>query len=158
MELEQHTAGICAHRKDGRPILTPKPASRQLQQINGKGRVQLYALAISPQVTILIYNIYGWTGANHHKEAAKRTGDLLEAIFSDMQAQPPGLAIILGDLNGDPATFTNLTYQQSLGNLIDVGEQAHQWGQPRSAYTCKATNAKTHHDETTSLRNLQPSG
>ena len=142
IELEHHTGGICAHRKDGLPILTPKPASKHLQQLNGKGRVQLYALALAPQVTILIYNMYGWTGANHHKEAAKRTSDLLDAILSDMQAQPQGPAIIMGDLNGDPSTFPNLTHQQKRGNLIDVGEQAHQWGQPSSAYTCKAKNAK----------------
>ena len=84
LEMEQHTGGICAHRKDGQPILTPIPASQHLRQLNGKGRVQLYALALAPQVTILIYNIYGWTGANHHKEAARKTTALLEAIFSDM--------------------------------------------------------------------------
>ena len=58
LEKEQHTGGTCAHRKDGLPILTPTPAGYQLRQLNGKGRVQLYALALAQQVTILIYNIY----------------------------------------------------------------------------------------------------
>ena len=140
LEKEQHTGGICAHRKDGHTILTPTPTGQQLRQLNGKGRVQMYALALAPQITILIYNIYGWTGANHHKEAARRTSSILDAIMSDMQMQPPGPMLIMGDLNGDPATFPILTQQQEQGNLLDVGEQAQQWGQPKAAYTCKANN------------------
>ena len=110
----------------------------------------MYALALAPQVTILIYNIYGWTGANNNKEAARRTTTMLETILSDIQKQPPGPILIMGDLNGDPETFHILTQQQEQGNLLDVGKLAHQWGQPSTAYTCKAKNTKNQHEETTS--------
>ena len=102
----------------------------------------MYALALAPKVTILIYNIYGWVGTTNSKEAARRTSAMLDAILSDMQQQPPGPMLILGDLNGDPETFPILTQQLEQGNILDVGKQAHQWGQPSAAYTCKAKNAK----------------
>ena len=130
------------------PPIVPKPKSKAFAQLNGKGRVQLYALQACTEVTILVYNLYGWTNANTDKAAAKRTGALLQAILDDMAMQPQGPAMIVGDLNGDTHTFPIL--QQALGNhlLIDVGAQASQWGQQDSDYTCSApgTNAPTRRD------------
>ena len=73
-----------------------------MQQLNGKGRVELHALPIDPHTTITIYNIYGWTNANYSSEAQQRTSGMLEAILQDMDLQPPGPMYIMGDLNGDP--------------------------------------------------------
>ena len=57
LENEKPTGGTCAHRPDGKPTLTPRALSKHLLTLNGKGRVQLYALELTPQVIILVYNI-----------------------------------------------------------------------------------------------------
>ena len=92
-------------------------------------------MELTPQVIVLVYNLYGWTGANHNKAAAARTNDLLEAMFSDIQAQPPGPALVVGDINGDLTTFSTINQQQQAGNIIDVGAHAQQ---------CPPQNTKIH--------------
>ena len=45
-------------------------------------------------------------------------------------------------LNGDEDTFPILNQHKQQGTLIDVGAQAHKWGQPPKDYTCIANNTK----------------
>ncbi len=103
-ELEG-TGGPLAMTKGKMPILTPRPKCERLGEVNGKGRVQLYAFQISKDKTVLIYNVYGWTSAAKNKGQAQRTDDILDMIFSDVQQQPKGPVFIAGDLNGDVGSF-----------------------------------------------------
>ena len=80
--------GVFAMVQGDLKILTPKPKSARLQELNGRGRVQLYAVQVSKKATILFYNVYGYTGAAKDKKAANRTNDILEAIFEDQEQQP----------------------------------------------------------------------
>ena len=91
------------------PPITPKALSKDMAKVNGAGRVQLYAVQLSTDTTILIYNIYGWTNANHCKWAASRTNALIQAILSDMAMQPSGPMFVVGDLNGDPHNLCSPT-------------------------------------------------
>ena len=71
------------------PPLTPTAQSSQLKAINGQGRVQLYAMQLAQEITILVYNLYGWTNANCSKVVAQRTDTMIQAILEDMELQPP---------------------------------------------------------------------
>ena len=141
-EAEAPLGGLCALRLDRRQNITPKAKSHKFSDINGKGRVQLYALDLSAEVYVLIYNIYGWTNAAKDKAAASRTNNMIEMILDDIGHQPPGPVLIVGDLNGDPPNFKALHEALQEGDLIDVGAQAGQWGRPPHEYTCKAPGAK----------------
>ena len=129
LEVDSPLGGICALRLDRRQNLTPQPRSKTFELINGKGRVQLYALDLSADTYVLVYNLYGWTNAAKDKNAANRTNDMLEAIIDDMEKQPPGPTLVLGDLNGDVGNFKILQEVVKDGTLIDVGAQAERWGE-----------------------------
>ena len=141
-ECEQPTGGVFLMQRATPPPLTPKPQSKHLKQLNGKGRVQLYAVQLDTEITILIYNIYGWTNANCNKEAAARTNNMLQAILDDMGLQPAGPRLVVGDLNGDPPTFQTLQQALDTNQLIDVGSQAHRWKEVANDYTCRAPGTK----------------
>ena len=96
-EATQPTGGIFAMRHDGKPILQPKPCSKHLLSLQGNGRVYLYAIELTPQIIVLVYNIYAWTNGNHNKTAAHRTNDMLAAIFDDIDKQPTGPVLVMGD-------------------------------------------------------------
>ena len=141
-ECEQPTGGVFLLQKTRLQPLTPKPMGRKLKQLNGAGRIQLYAMQMGNEVTFLVYNFYGWTNGNHSKEAAARTNSMVEAALEDMALQPPGPRFLLGDLNGDPATFPALQQALDTNLLLDVGAQAHAWGEVTNDYTCRAQGAK----------------
>ena len=138
LENEQPTGGVFLLQKTGRPPILPKPLGQMLKAINGAGRVQLYAIQVNKQVTLLVYNLYGWTNGNTCREAAARTNSLIQAILEDMALQPPGPMLVLGDINGDPATFHDLQQALNKHTLLDVGAQAQQWGEVPCDYTCRA--------------------
>ena len=95
-ECEQPTGGLFLMQQMAVPPLTPKPMSPQLRQINGQGRVQLYAMHLGANTTILIYNIYGWTNANNRLQAAARTNSMIHTILDDMARQPMGPKFVIG--------------------------------------------------------------
>ena len=97
-------------------------------KVNGVGRLQLYAVQLSQDITMSVYNLYGWTNANLNREASHRTDSLIQAILGDVSLQPQGPVRIVGDLNGDPGTFPSLREALSNNSFIDVGAQAHKWG------------------------------
>ena len=129
-------------QRNGKPPTTPKPIGPNLRTINGAGRVQLYAIQVSRQATVLVYNLYGWTNGNTCKEASDRTNSLFQAILEDIALQPPGPVLVMGDINGDPDTFPDLQQAICTHSLLDVGAQAHRWGQVASDYTCRAQGTK----------------
>ena len=63
-ECEQATGGVFLFQRTGKPPMLPKALSPNFKAINGAGRAQLYAIQINTQVTILVYNLYGWTNGN----------------------------------------------------------------------------------------------
>ena len=125
-------------KKAQSPPITPKPCHPNMTKVNGAGRLQLYAIQLSRDITVSVYNLYGWTNGNLNSEAATRTDSLIQAILSDVSLQPRGPVLIVGDLNGDPATFPSLKEALATNTFIDVGAQAHQWGSPSGDYTCRA--------------------
>jgi hypothetical protein len=140
-EAEHNLGGIFMASKGKKEIICPAPKGSQMKLINGKGRVQLYAIELARDVYVLIYNIYGWTNAAKIKSAAQRTDDIIATIIEDMEMQPPGPAFILGDLNGDINNFETLKQEVEEKRLVDVGGQAENWGAEPNEYTCKAPNA-----------------
>ena len=141
-EADTPLGGICALRKDNRPYILPKPKAKNFNAINGKGRVQLYALDITDKLYILIYNIYGWTNAAKDKAAAARTNAMIEYILEDMAHRPQGPMMIVGDLNGDTQNFRAVQEALQTQELLDVGAHASKWGSTPADYTCKAPGAR----------------
>ena len=66
---------------------------------------------------------------------------LLASILEDMELQPPGPMMIIGDIDGDLAVFPTLHEKVRAWQLLDVGEHATKWGQMPKDYTCKAHGA-----------------
>ena len=141
-EAETPLGGLCALRRDRRQNITPKPKSKNFEQINGKGRVQLYAIDFSFTVFLLVYNFYGWTNTAKDKEAAGRTNAMMEWILEDIELQPAGPVMIVGDINGNLSDFKALQEAVQRGSLLDVGAHAQRWGRTPNDYTCKAPGAK----------------
>ncbi len=67
-ELEA-TGGVFAMALKDFQILTPAPVNKDLKELNGKGRVQLYGFEIGHEQTLLVYNVYGWTRGSGKENA-----------------------------------------------------------------------------------------
>ncbi len=91
---------------------------------------------------MLVYNVYGWTNGATVKLSAERTAAILQAIFSDVELQPKGPVLIVGDLNGDLDSFKILKSKLE-ENWVNIGSQAHQWGNTKDDYTCRAPFANS---------------
>ena len=70
---------------------------------------------------LVVADIYGWTNAHYDVTAAVRSNDLLDLIWQEFAARPPGPRMILGDLNGDSDDFPVLQALVNDGSLIDLG-------------------------------------
>ena len=122
--------------------IMPNPRTKAFKEINGKGRVQLYGIMLCDQTMCLVYNVYGYTGADERSENAARTNDIFKIIFEDIKEQPHGPVLIVGDVNASTRKISKLAYELEQTNFIDVGAQAEKYGNPNEDYTCLAHGAK----------------
>ena len=65
----------------------------------------------------------------------------VQAILADLEAQPPGPALIVGDFNADMSSLASMSGALERGVLLDVGYHANRWGQPAAEPTCRAPGA-----------------
>ena len=142
-EGETPLGGLFILARKGVTFITPPAKGKDFKKINGKGRVQLYAVEISKDVTLKIYNMYAWSNGAVCKENASRTDDMLRAVFQDNEQQAKGPCLIVGDLNADPVHIESLDEHIKDGTWLDVGDHADKWGSLKGDYTCIAKNCKT---------------
>ncbi len=74
----------------GVKVLCPNPKAKSLADLNGKGRVQVYAIDLGIIFAMTIYNIHGWTDGANNKMQAERTDAMITAIMEDDKLQPEG--------------------------------------------------------------------
>ena len=113
-----------------------------MRKLCDMGRVSVHVIEPIADVFVLVYAVYGWTGAYVGSAEAARTDALLERIFADMDLQEAGPRLIVGDLNGDVEAFPVLAQHVATSAVIDVGAVASQYGSVASDFTCKGPTAK----------------
>ena len=61
-EHEKNIGGVLMSTKGHAAVVMPKVKSEESNNIIGEGRVLLYACEVGKGITVLVYNVYGWTG------------------------------------------------------------------------------------------------
>ena len=95
--------------------------AKALRDASRNGRFQLIGIPLPGDVLLIVANIYGWTNAHFDVVAAARSDNLIDLIWQEFQARPPGPRMITGDLNGDSDDFPTLQALLSDDSLIDLG-------------------------------------
>ena len=88
--------------------------------------------------TVLMWNVYGWTGADGDEEVAQRSDDMMQIVHEETAQHPGVLALMVGDFNATSGTLPTLEHLEQTGQWIDVGAIASRWGGTDEQYTCKA--------------------
>ena len=94
-----------------------------------------YNLDIS-NATITVVVIYGWSGGHQKEAAAARTNDLLAIARQELSMQPPGLQMIMGDINGESEDFPTLQEMLKEEGWTDAVSIASIWGGANREATC----------------------
>eukprot|EP00973_Karenia_brevis_P041723 5774588-Karenia_brevis.AAC.1 len=81
---------------------------------------------------LVIANLYCWTNGHTDTSAAERSDDLLHAVFTEFESLPDGPKMLVGDFNADTNDLPALQSRLDTGQYIDLGAQAHVFGQPPS--------------------------
>ena len=133
----------CVLRSNNRHLVQPKPLHEHLTPLLNQGRVGLYLFEVCPEVHVMTYVVYGWTGADTDNSVASRTDNLLCIIHQDMLMQQPGPKLIVGDLNGTLAKFEAFNELVNTNQLVDIGAIASAYGGVNGDVTCKANSKAT---------------
>ena len=89
--------------------------------------------------TILIWNLYGWTGGATCEEAAQRSDDLFQIIKEETAQHEDVLSVIAADVNATDTDLPTLLNLTQTDQWIDVGAVASKWGGKDNEMTCKAS-------------------
>ena len=129
--------GLMAH-SPLRPIIM-QPLTDDFKDALKIGRMAAYELEIS-DTTITIIVIYGWSGCHQNETAAARTNDLFVIAKHELDMQPPGLHMIMGDINGEPEDFPCLLEMLTEEGWTDTAAKASIWGGIDRQPTCHASS------------------
>ena len=93
-----------------------------------------------------IVNTYAYSGADQTPKLALESDDLCRIIRRELDQQPSGPKVFVGDLNASICTIPTLNAMinefDNEGNKewYDLGSHADQFDQPVNEGTCKAPN------------------
>ena len=97
-----------------------------------------------PEVTILVFNIYGWTGGDQKSQHLQRTDDLVCIAEEECCHHPGAFCLIVGDFNASEGKLPTLTQMVTENGWTDCGGKAVLWGGIANQTTCRAgPNTKT---------------
>ena len=128
--------------KGDRHIIKPEAKSQDFQNIRDLGRVGLYTIQLSQDLFVMVYICYGYIGGTTDKNACNQINEYLQCICDDMQLQPPGPKLIVGDLNASIEKLWVLKDLVDQGALFDIGAIAAKYGGVDAQVTCKAHNTE----------------
>ena len=139
-ELAHHTGGVGLLHKGAFAAMPIQPFSPSCRSLMDSGRLGLFLIDIGRHLPLLIYIVYGWTGARTNARAAQRTNDIFKAILDEIQFQSNFLFAVVGDFN---AGAPELTYLQELldQHCVDIGASQTFVGEHGAQPTCYAPNA-----------------
>eukprot|EP00973_Karenia_brevis_P036401 5019798-Karenia_brevis.AAC.1 len=120
-ECIKPTGGLGAIFRNGIKIVKIQPLTKDFQELQNGGRVQLIAIVLPNDVIILVANMYCWTNGHTVSSSACRSDHLISTILDEFASQPPGHRLIVGDLNADVADIPSLKHAVDCGDFIDVG-------------------------------------
>ena len=140
-ESSHNLGGLGLVNFDQKHVINTKAVLPELQEIIGKGRVDLFCLEPIKNQFILIYAIYGYTNGDACPESAARTDDIIALCFSDSELRPYGPKLITGDLNASVGNLPHLEEAIKEGQWVDIGARATVYGAEKDNQpTCKATS------------------
>lgn len=99
------------------------------------GRVQ-YVIVQYHTLPVHVYNVYGWTSADCHPEAAGKTNKLFDAAFGEISCNPEAPFLILEDFNASTSTILSLQEASDQGKVFDLGAQSQVFGLDPQTPTC----------------------
>ena len=95
------TGGVGAIVRRPRTLIEVRPLTDTFKAALKSGRVALYAINLHQGCVLMVWVLYGHTGAASNPKQAAKTAKLLRAVEEEMAAQPRGPQLLLGDLNDD---------------------------------------------------------
>eukprot|EP00973_Karenia_brevis_P022644 3116630-Karenia_brevis.AAC.1 len=138
-ENVNHTGGVGTLFRPKVKCMKLRPNTEGFLAAQSTGRVQLVAVMLPGNITLIIANIYCWTNGHTNQIAADRTNSLMSVIFEELQTHPRSPKIILGDLNADTDDIIALQQRLDDSEYIDLGNSmAHNEG--NVAMTCFSPN------------------
>ena len=85
------------------------PATPAFAKARALGRAQRVVIRVGGRVAVPVYNIYGFPGGHHEREAATRTNAIVEAVVQETTQRGDIYATIVGDLNADTCALPAVT-------------------------------------------------
>ena len=140
-ELRHNTGGLAALCRTPFRVYKMAPMTTLVQKLVTGGRLQLLGMDLGSETPLLLFNIYGWTGARQDDMAASRTDAIIAAIEKEVEKQPPGPMAIAGDLNSSVERLPSLQHLMNTHSWIDVGARASFFGGTDCQTTCMGPNA-----------------
>ena len=107
---------------------TGRLRKRSIQPVHGKLSV--------------VYSIYGWANGSKDRKAREATDGILNEISTDVCRAKHQPHLIVGDMNGMPEDFQQLSEVMSNAMLHAVGAMATKAGQHVNAATCWAEGSE----------------
>ena len=137
-EAGRQAAGVGVVTPRATPAVRPKFVTQDFRRAYDLGRADLTLLRLSPNLVVLVFNVYLWSGAQRTPLLRDRGNSVLTAIMEEIRAQPRLPVFVVGDFNAVICRFPALAVAFAQGNLIDFG--AIDWPScPAGTETCFMT-------------------
>ena len=85
------------------------PAATAFAKTRALCRAMNLVICVGGQVAVPVYNVYGFPGGHHDKEAATRTNAIVEAVIQEIVQRGDIYAAIVGDLIADTCDLPAVT-------------------------------------------------
>ena len=106
--------------RDCRPTEMP-PATVAFAKARNLGRAMRVVFRVGGRVALVVYNVYGFPGGHHCREAAARTNAIVEAVIQEATQRGDLYVAIVGDLNADAADLPAITELLQGHGWTDLG-------------------------------------
>ena len=106
--------------RDCRPTEMP-PTTVAFAKARDLGRAMRVVFRVGGRIALVVYNVYGFPGGHHCREAATRTNAIVEAVIQEATQRGDLYVAIVGDLNADTADIPAVTELLQGHGWTDLG-------------------------------------
>ena len=123
---KQPSAGVGAATRDDHVQMIPTSTyTDDFKEAYESGRVKKHTIDLGWEDHVIIYCMHGVSGGT--PEAIKATDHLVAVIKQEMQHDPSGPKLIVGDVNAVPGSIPAIREMIAEDHWTDVGGKAHWW-------------------------------
>ena len=66
----------------------PTPITHDFSSSVHNGRCQIVGIGLPDDLVLIVVNLYGWTGGHQDTTIASRTDQMLQFVFTELEAHP----------------------------------------------------------------------